>query len=259
VVSSLRAGALALLIPLAAGCGDAERGGDPEAWAVIERVRDVHGSPALDAATVRFDFRGDTFTAERSQGRFRYTRTHADTAGVALVDVLTPEGITRERAGELVGLSGPEARAAETTLNSVVYFALLPYNLTDPAVQPRYLGVDTVRGAAYDLVEVLFAEEGGGRDWEDRFLYWVHPERGTLDFLAYRFHTGEGGTRFREATNPRTVGGVRFADYLNYTADPDLARLEDYPLLLEEGRLRLFSEIVLDGVTVVGASDEVFP
>ena len=37
-----------------------------------------------------------------------------------------------------------------------------------------------------------------------------------MDYLAYSFQVNGGGVRFREAYNPRTVGGIRFQDYVNY-------------------------------------------
>ena len=76
-------------------------------------------------------------------------------------------------------------------------------NLGDPAVQPRYLGVDTLQGEPYHEIEVTFRQDGGGRDYEDRFIYWIHPERHTMDYLAYGFHIDDGGARFREATQER--------------------------------------------------------
>lgn len=234
---------------LALGCGPP----DPEAAAgraFVERARAVHGAAVLDRATVRFTFRGDAFEVVRDGGLFRYTRAFRDTTGALVRDVLDNDGLRRERNGRRVDLDEDAYREAETVLNSVVYFALLPYNLADPAVRPRALGPDTVRGQPYERVEVTFLQEGGGRDWQDRFVYWIHAERGTMDYLAYAFHTGEGGTRFREAVDVRTVGGVRFADYLNYVADPDTFRLEAYPRLLEAGRLLLVSEVRLEDVRV---------
>jgi hypothetical protein len=238
-----------LLILLAAGCQrteDAERRGR----AFIEHARAVHGSPVLDHATVTFDFRSDRYVVERDGGLFRYTRHYTDGDGQAVQDVLSNDGATRTIGGHQIDLTERERAALETTVNSVVYFALLPYNLGDAAVRPRYLGADTVQGRPYDLVEVTFRQEGGGRDWDDRFLYWFDPQTGEMPYLAYRFGGDEGGTRFRAATNVRTVEGVRFADYLNYVADPDTGRLEAYPRLMEAGLLQLVSEVTLQDVRV---------
>jgi hypothetical protein len=239
--------ALALLAGLGvAACAPGPATPEAEGRALLERARAAHGAPALDRAEVSFTFRGEPYRAEREGGRFVYTRVHGDS-----LDRLDNDGLSRTVHGQPVPLAERDRQRAETALNSVVYFALLPYNLADPAVQARALGSDTLRGEPYRLVEVSFGEDGGGRDWEDTFVYWVHADRHTVDFLAYDFHTGEGGTRFREATNPREVGGFRFQDYLNYTADPTPpARLAEYGRQWEAGALTLVSEVRLDSLRV---------
>ena len=228
--------------------------GDAEAVALVQALRDAHGSDRLDGATLRFQFRGDVFTTHRDGGRFRHARTTTDSLGREVVDVLDNGGLSRTVGGEPVALSEAEARRVETAVNSVVYFATLPYALTDPAVQARALGPDSVAGEPYDRLEVTFAQAGGGRDWEDRYLYWIHPERRTLDYLAYTYELAEGadgphdtGHRFRRVIGVDEVGGadgegVRIQSYENLTAD-SLGALEDYPAALAAGRTRPVSEV----------------
>ena len=48
------------------------------------------------------------------------------------------------------------------------------------------VGEDEVEGETYYEVKVTFREEGGGTDFEDEFLYWIHKENFTVDYLAYR-------------------------------------------------------------------------
>ena len=220
------------------------------AAAILHRTRSIHGADVLDRAEVTFGFRGAAFTVRRDGGRFAYAREWADSAGTVR-DVLDNDGFSRTVAGAPVDLSERERLAAEEAVNSVVYFALLPYPLADPAVQPRLLGADTLGGEPYHLVEVTFRQEGGGRDYQDRFVYWIHRTRSTMDYLAYSYETSGGGARFRQAVNPRTVGGVRFADYLNFSAEPREHRPEAMGRLFEADSLSLLSEIVLDSVRVV--------
>ncbi|MEP0548184.1 MAG: DUF6503 family protein [Rhodothermales bacterium] len=222
---------------------------DSAAVAIIERARRVHGADVLDRAVVGFSFRGASFTAERDGDRFVYARTWTDSAGVVR-DTLGNDGFGRTVNGTPVALRKADALAAEGAVNSVVYFALLPYPLADAAVQPRLVGVDTLGGEAYDLVEVTFRPEGGGRDYQDRFVYWIHRDRSTVDYLAYSYEVSGGGARFREAYNPRTVGGVRFVDYRNYSAEPLEPSLEGMGRMFEADSLDLLSEIVLDDVRV---------
>lgn len=223
---------------------------DTAAVALLERARRTHGADVLDHAEVSFQFRGTPFIVRREGGRFAYARVRADSAGIVR-DVLSNDGFTRTVAGVPVDLDERERLVAEEGVNSVVYFALLPYALSDPAVQPRLIGSDTLRGEPYHLVEVTFRREGGGRDYQDRFVYWIHRSRSTMDYLAYSYEVNGGGARFRQAVNPRTVGGVRFADYRNLSAEPLDPPLESMGRMFEADSLDLLSEIVLDSVRVV--------
>ena len=199
---------------------------------------------------VEFDFRDRHFTATRDGGRFRYERLSTDSTGADVRDVLTNDSLYREVDGERVALDEEERQGINSGVNSVVYFALLPYFLNDPAVEKRYLGEATVEGEPYEKVEVTFEEEGGGEDYQDRYVYWFHRDRHTMDYLAYSFEVNGGGTRFREAVNARTVGGVRFADYRNGGADTLGTPIHRYDELLAADQIDPISEIVLENVEV---------
>ena len=239
-----------VLVGLAAlfGCGEPGEA-SRTVEEVIARARAAHGADVLDHATVTFTFRGDRFTVERDGGRFSYTRSWTDSTGTAVRDVLSNDGLTRTVAGDTVALAEREFLIAEEAVNSVVYFFLLPYPLTDPAVQARLVGADTLRGSSYDRVEVTFEQEGGGRDYQDVFLYWFHRDDATMDFFAYSYEDSGGGARFRQALNPRVVDGVRVVDHLNFEADPTRP-LDGLGQLWAADSLALLSEIVHEGVEV---------
>ncbi len=209
----------------------------------------------LDHATMRFTFRGASFRlAHQRDGRFHYRRSLTDSLGRSVVEGLTNDGPYRVVNGDTTTL-GAEGRAeVETAVNSVAYFARLPAPLDAPAVQPSYRGRDTIDGTPYHRVRVTFQQEGGGRDWQDIFLYWFHTETSAMDYLAYAYGLGpdeETGTRFRKADNVRRRGGVRIADYDNYTADtlsPD--QMHRYPELLARDALTYVSRVALDSVEV---------
>ena len=251
---------LAAGLLLVAGCADraADSKEAPAAETLIKEAIAAQGGAALDHAVVTFGFREAQFRLERDGGRFSYARSYRDSLGRRVREVLTNDSLYRRVSGQRVSLTEDERSAVRTAVNSVAYFALLPYPLGDPAVQAEHAGRDTLDGVPYRRVAVTFREEGGGGDYQDRFLYWLREEDGALDYLAYAFGLGadeELGTRFREAFNPRTVGGVRFADYRNYTADslagglaPD--QLARYSRLFEEGALQQVSTVVLDSVSV---------
>lgn len=234
------------------GCSDTEQDSSDPAQEIIDRVYHEHDSDRLDQSEVSFDFRGARFTARHDQGIYRYERSYVDPSGRKIREVLSNDSLYRAVDGRRQDLSQGQRLSLETTVNSVVYFALLPYFLKDPAVQARLLGPDSVRGEPYHEIEVTFQKEGGGRDWQDRFVYWIHRNQHTMDYLAYYYHTDGGGSRFRDAVNIRRVNGVRFADYLNYTARTDTlgTAVEHYDQLFEKNALEKVSEVRIDNIEV---------
>ena len=233
--------------------------GDAEARDLVFRAREAHGTDAYESAEMlRFDFRGVAFEASRHRsGHTHYRRTTLDDQGRTVIDELADGGVARTVAGEPAALSDDEAARIHTAVNSVVYFATLPAALTDAAVRARALGVDSVMGQPHRLLEVTFDQEGGGDDWEDRYLYWLHPEQGTIEYLAYSYRLAPGadgptdtGHRFRRVIRVGDADGMRIQDYENLTAD-SLARLEDYPAAYEAGRTTAVSDVRTDNARLV--------
>lgn len=231
--------------------------GDAEALALLDRARAHHGSARLDDAEIRFSFRGTPFTAVRDGGTFRYARTLTDDQGRTVEEVVDNEGTHRFVDGVEVPLDAAEAGRVHTAVNSVVYFALLPAPLFDPAVRARLLTPDQVGGEPFDRVEVTFAREGGGVDFDDRYVYWLRQDDGQIGHFAYTYAPTPGdtsrtetGTRFRVPIGQARVDGVLFQDWRNVTADSltDIAAFGD---AFDEGRTFDVSEVVLDGVEVV--------
>lgn len=225
--------------------------GPPSAQEIVDRAIEAQGGDLLHHAEVRFGLRGRHYTAWRDGGLFRYERSYADTTGAVIHDVLSNDGLARDIDGVPVPLDSAAYRSAETGVNSTIYFALLPFPLNDPAVVKRYLGSTILDGEPYHEIGVTFGQEGGGRDYEDRFVYWFHAERGTMGYLAYYFHTDGGGSRFRKVVNERRVNGVLFSDHLNFRhADITMDTVQDFDSLYTAGVLEPVSEIILEDVEV---------
>ena len=239
---------LAALLTLCAGCTDET---DPQY--IIDRAIAAHGGPVVGQSTIEFDYRGSHYTVRRNQGVFSYERTFTDSTGQVL-QVLNNDEVFQEINGDRTELTEKKRYSIQETLNSVVYFGFTPYFLNDPAVLKKYLGTTLIEGTLYHEIEITFMQEGGGPDYEDRFIYWIHAEQFTVDYLAYDFHINDGGTRFRTAYNVRTIAGVRVADFHNYTADalpqPGMP-IETYEELAAKNEIRLLSDIVLENVTVL--------
>jgi len=237
------------LIPLTVLLVAASCSTQPDAETIINKAIEKHGGEAYENSRIAFTFRGTRYTAVHQGGEFEYRRTIDDSSGV-IVDRLSNEGLTRTLNDTTVNLSAQNSSAYANSLNSVIYFALLPFQLNDAAVNKELLGESTISGEPYYEIKVTFDQQGGGTDYEDEFVYWIHRDDYTVDYLAYRFHVNGGGTRFREAYNVRMINGIRFADYNNYRAADESAPLNKFDTLFEEGKLEKVSEINLENIEV---------
>ncbi len=185
----------------------------------------------------------------RDRGTFRFERWTKGTSA-AIHEILGNDGFLITVDGRPHQLAAAARGARERSLNSVVYFASLPYVLEDPAVRPRAQPAADIGGQRYETVEVRFAREGGGVDHDDVFRYWFDPKTGQLDYLAYRFHTNRGGVRFRVATRHSEVSGIVFVQWDNFGVDDKTIPLDALPALWGQGKLPKLSSIELDGLRV---------
>ncbi len=237
------AGFLSGLLGLAA-C-DVNREGEE----IVNRAISVHGGTQYEQVHISFDFRKKHYEVLLDQGKFIYESVGDDSIG-RVHDRLSNEGFVRKVNEQKLDLSQEDQDNYASSLNSVVYFALLPYGLNDPAVKKKLIGETSLKGEPYYKIKVTFHEKGGGQDFDDEYVYWIHQENYTVDYLAYSFHVNEGGTRFRQAYHSRGVNGIRFSDHINYESTVEDFALEDYDRLFEEGKVKEFSRIVLDNVKV---------
>lgn len=226
-----------------------ESAADSAAW-VIRQAIQKQGGEHVANSRIAFDFRDRHYVSDRQGGQFTYERIWQDTSGNDVRDVLTNETFYREINGELTELSAKDSSAYANSTNSVIYFALLPYYLQDAAVRTSYLGKSTIRDQEYHKIKVTFGEDKGGKDYEDQYIYWFHPENFTMDYLAYNYQTDGGGARFREAYNVRTIEGIRFADYINYKPKTETLEVIRFDELFNNGQLEELSRIDTENISV---------
>ena len=226
-------------------CGAPEDMSNPQT--IVDKALDVHGSNILNNARLTFDFRGRQFSITRQNGMFSYVRSYTDSTGATIKETLSNDGLVRDVDGVRTEMDSVFYRKMETSVNSVSYFVLLPLPLNDPAVIKKLLGEVEILGDPYYKIDVTFQQDGGGRDYQDRFLYWFHRDHFTMDYMAYYFYTDEEGSRFRQATNIREVEGVRIQDYHNFQFDSlTIETIDQYDELFSQGRLKLVSDVDLD-------------
>ncbi len=249
-VNPINLGMGLLLILLVTACSM-----QPDAETIISKSIEVHGGERFENSIVTFDFRGTDYTVKRQGGRYTFTRTFSD-SGRTITEMMSNEKTGRVVNDQAANLMQEEKEAIRNSMNAVVYFNFLPYKLEDAAVNAKYLGKAVINGEPYYEIKVTFDQQGGGEDFQDIFMYWIHQQDYTMDYFAYRYHVNEGGTRFREAYNIRTINGIRFADYHNYGSDDMQIPLQKYDTLFEQEKLPKVSDVDLRDVEVELLIDE---
>ena len=223
--------------------------GDQKAQRIVDAAIATHGGSAYESFLLEFDFRERRYTAARDGGIFSYSREFTDSTG-NIRDILDNSGFTRYGNGAVVSVTAGREAAFARSVNSVIYFALLPFGLNDDAVNKEWVGETTIEGEPYDVIRITFDQPRGGDDHNDIFLYWFHQHKNTMDYLAYSYETDGGGLRFRKAINPRKVGGIVLQDYINYKPQDENIPLEQLESMFVSGALEKLSEIKLENASV---------
>lgn len=237
--------ALITLAPLTTFAQDAVAQGE----ALIQSAVTAHGGTAYETAHYKFVFRDKAYTFHNNKDLYTYTRTISKD-GQTIVDKMDNQGFSRTIDGTTAVLTEKQSSGNREGVNSVIYFATLPYKLLDKAVNAKYVGEQEIKGKTYSLVQVTFDQEGGGKDYDDVFIYWINKATHTMDYLAYSYHVNGGGVRFRSAYNTRKVGGILFQDYINYKADKTTP-LDQLPALYEANKLKELSRIDTEDVQLL--------
>jgi len=217
---------------------------------IVDKTIEVSGGEKYLNAEIDFDFRDKHYRSVREGGKFQYERQFQDSIGI-IKDVLNNDGFQRFVNDTLTKIPDTMAVKYTSSVNSVHYFALLPYGLNDAAVNKSSLGEVSIKDKLYHKIKVTFNQEGGGEDYEDVFIYWIEAETFKADYIAYSYIEDDGvGIRFREAYNERFINGLRFVDYNNYKSEDATMDLLGLDKAFETGSLKLLSKIELENITV---------
>lgn len=226
-------------------------GGKSEGEKIIEKSIEASGGENYENAEIEFTFRNRRYKSKRNGDLFRLERFVKDSLGSTTHDILSNEGLRRFVNNKAVTVPDSMITRISDGVNSVHYFVQVPYILNAPAAIVELVGENEVEGEEYFEVKVTFRKEGGGTDHEDEFMYWIHKEDFTVDYLAYRFYTNDGGIRFRKALNPRIIEGVRFVDYTNHKTNDLSTPLRELDSLYEQGALEFVSNINTENIEVL--------
>ncbi len=206
----------------------------------------AHGGNLYDSAHYSFDFRDNTYQFKNEGYTYEYSKTVTRTDTI-IKDILTNDGFNRLVNNVTTLLSDKEKESGVGAINSVIYFATLPYKLNDKAVNTIYIDSIQIKDQSYDVIEITFDQAGGGEDHDDEYYYWINKENKKIDYFAYNYSVNNGGVRFRSAYNSRVVDGITFQDYINHSAEVGTP-LNQLPSLYEAGELVEVSKVLTENV-----------
>jgi len=220
-----------------------------DAQSIIDKSIIAHGGELYENSIAEFDFRGRHYRFERSKGHYRYHRIFKDSAGT-YQDILDNDGFIRLLNEKEIDVDPEWARRYSKSINSVAYFSYLPFGLNDSAVNKKLIGEEEINGNIYHKIRVNFAQEGGGEDFEDVFVYWINKENYQMEYFGYSYITDGGGIRFREAFNIQEQNGLIFSDYVNYKGLDESRDVSGLAALFVAGKLEKLSEIKIENLRV---------
>lgn len=212
---------------------------------LIKEAINAHGGELYNTANYSFVLRKRRY--EINNNSFSYSVDYENDSGDKIKDVLTGSSFTRTINNNKTVLTKEDKSKYSQSLNSVIYFALLPYKLNDASVNKKYIKEAVIKGENYDVVEVTFNQDGGGEDHEDEYYYWINKKDHKIDYFAYNYRVNGGGARFRSAFNRKVVDGITFQDYINWEVSFETP-LEDIPNLYENNKLKEVSRIELENI-----------
>lgn len=230
-----------------------EKASEPTAQEIVDKSIAVSGGENYLNTNISFRFRNIEYSAEGPVNK-RMLKRSFQTDSARITDVRSPKGFQRFVNDSPVVLSDSMANVYANSVNSVHYFAYLPYGLNDAAVNKKFLGKVEIDAAEYYKIQVTFKQEGGGDDHDDIYVYWFNTKTYKPDYLAYKFFTDGGGQRFRKAINEREVSGIRFVDYQNYKNAQLDHPIQNIDELYESKALQLLSEIKLENIQVTSGN-----
>lgn len=234
-------------------CEDEEKKQSPqetqEIREIIENTIEAAGGEKFRRATITFNFRDKTYKSIRRGMEFSLERKFTEPSDT-IRDVVSNSGFQRYVNDSIHFIPDSLVARFNKEVKTVHYFAHLPYGLDDRSLAKDLVGEAQIKGEPYFQLKMTFRRGASGTAGHDEFMYWIHKEDFTLDYLAYKFVEEKDGIRFRAAYNPRDVNGIRFVDYKNYTFSDATTGLSDLDELYENDQLELLSTIETDVLNV---------
>jgi hypothetical protein len=152
---------LLLFIPTLFACQqniDAEK--------VVDHAIESAGGKKYKNSRIQFDFRDIHYSIKR-QGKSFVMQRKFEKDGDWIIDTYSNSGFERKINNQITVVSDSMSSLYQQSINSVFYFALLPYKLNDKAVIKEYQGLKEINEKSFHQIKVTFKQSGGGEDFEE--------------------------------------------------------------------------------------------
>lgn len=199
----------------------------------------AHGGKNYAHLDLSFTFRQYRVRLQNEEGKFNYSRIFKDSTGNTIKDVLVNDGFTRTVNDTLQVLPDEKKKSLAASVNSVAYFALLPYKLSEPAVVAEYLGDTSFKNNSFYKIGIGYKATGKQNDHQDDYCFWINKNDYRINYIAYK----TGGPRMRVVTAAQNCGGIVLQDYDNYAMEDSTVNVKFYDRYLLEGKMKLLSKI----------------
>ncbi|GJQ62331.1 MAG: hypothetical protein SCALA702_13840 [Melioribacteraceae bacterium] len=236
---------LTLIVILISSCTKQET-----AETILKKSVEAHGGDLYQNSIITYNFRDQNYKLTMDGWKFSYERSFSDSTGSEIIEGMDNKGAYKSLNGVKQDISEDETARLKYSINAARYFNVLPLQLINKAVVPKLLGEATIDEQYYYELEITFRKEGGGEDYQDRYILWIEKEDHLLEYFAYYYHVNGGGSRFREMVNTRKVGGLILSDQINYTSESIDRNIEDYKTKFVSGDIKKVSEITLKNLEV---------
>lgn len=216
---------------------------------IINQSIEVYGGKKVYNSEIAFTFREKQYKAIYNQENYQLERIFNEDS-LLYRDVVTNTTFTRFVNNNATNVEDEWKTKYTNSINSVIYFFRLPFNLNDKAVNKTYLGEATLNNKKYHKIKLTFQQEGGGEDYNDVYIYWINTTDFTIDYFAYSYETDGGGKRFRKMINPRKINDLLVVDYINYKPKNINEPLENFDAYFEQNGFEELSRIEHQAITV---------
>jgi len=200
---------------------------------IIEEAIRVSGYKDHGTFKAEFDIEDTHYIVTQSKESFSYERIFKDSI-LTIHDILNNKGFMRMADTLTEILPESEARLLSSSLDSTVFFALIPKCLVDAAFIKNYLGQDSFQSQLFDLFEIKSSVESA----KQSSIYcrlWIDADH-RIRFIQNFTCNSDPSNNLTEISAYQNVMGIQIPEFITYQMVNNSAGSDDLdPLLKNPG------------------------